>query len=124
MKGKVHLPGVYLKTKSPPINPSINHLKIPPKGKKKSFVPVLERCKCNVETEGLSRETYPSKGVSVEVIGEEVGDVLLQESDHGVLLPPYRTHPRADAFERVLTASVVQERRDWVSPIQEHKPFF
>lgn len=52
--------------------------------------------------------------MSVEAIGEEVGHVLLQESDHSVLLPPYRTHPRADAFGRVLTASAVQEPSDWL----------
>jgi hypothetical protein len=47
--------------------------------------------------------------VGVEAIGEEVGYVLLQEPDHGVLLPPYRSHPRPDAFEGVLTASVVEQ---------------
>jgi hypothetical protein len=71
-----------------------------------------------------SRETYPSKGVSVEAIGEEIGHILLQEPNHGVLLPPYRTQPRADAFERVLTASVVQEPSDWLVPTKSTSRFF
>jgi hypothetical protein len=62
--------------------------------------------------------------VGVEAIGEEVGDVFLQEPNHGVLLPPYGCHPRTDAFERVLAASVVQRNQRLVSAIQEQKPFF
>jgi hypothetical protein len=41
-----------------------------------------------------------------------------------VLLPPYRTQPRADAFERVLTASVVQEPSDWLVPTKSTSRFF
>jgi hypothetical protein len=62
--------------------------------------------------------------VGVEAIGEEVGDVLLEESNHGVLLAPYGDHPRPDAFERVLAASMVQETKRLVSAIQEQKPLF
>jgi hypothetical protein len=62
--------------------------------------------------------------VSVEAIGEEIGHILLQEPNHGVLLPPYRTQPRADAFERVLTASVVQEPSDWLVPSKNTSRYF
>lgn len=52
---------------------------------------------------------YPSEGMDVEAVGEEVGDVLLEEPDHGLLLPPCDDQPRPDAFEGVLAASIVQQ---------------
>jgi len=60
--------------------------------------------------------------VGVEAIGEEVGDVFLQEPNHGVLLPQYGRHPRTDAFERVLAASVVQETKDWLAQSKNRSP--
>jgi len=61
--------------------------------------------------------------VGVEAIGEEVGDVFLQEPNHGVLLPQYGRHPRTDAFERVLAASVVQETKDWLAQSKNRSRF-
>ena len=48
---------------------------------------------------------YPSEGVLLEAIGEEVGDVLPQELHHGLLLPPHQIQPCPGAFYRVLAAS-------------------
>jgi hypothetical protein len=52
----------------------------------------------------------------VEAIGEEVGYVLLHESNHRLLLPPYESQPRTNAFECVLAASIVQEPKRLVKP--------
>jgi hypothetical protein len=43
--------------------------------------------------------------VRLEAVGDEVGDVLPEELDHGLLLPPHQIQPGPGAFDRVLAAS-------------------
>jgi hypothetical protein len=41
----------------------------------------------------------------LEPVGEEVGDVLLDELDHRLLLPPQQIQPSPGAFDGVLAAA-------------------
>jgi hypothetical protein len=42
--------------------------------------------------------------VRFKAAGEEVGDVLLEELDHGLLLPPQQIQPSPGALDCVLAA--------------------
>jgi hypothetical protein len=45
---------------------------------------------------------HPSKGVRFKAIADEVGDVLLHELDHRLLLPPHQIQPGPGALDCVL----------------------
>jgi hypothetical protein len=47
---------------------------------------------------------YPSEGVRFKPVDEEVRDVLLEELDHRLLLPPQQIQPSPGAFDGVLAA--------------------
>jgi len=42
--------------------------------------------------------------VRFKAVGEEVGDVLLEKLDHGLLLPPQQIQPSSGALDCVLAA--------------------
>jgi hypothetical protein len=48
------------------------------------------------------RTVYPCEGVRFKAAGEEVSDVLLEELDHRLLLPPQQIQPGPGALDRVL----------------------
>ncbi|RWV98418.1 hypothetical protein GW17_00038740 [Ensete ventricosum] len=53
--------------------------------------------------------THPSEGVGITAGGEEVGNVILEEPQHGLLLLPDRLDPRLNALHRA-PAAHTQER--------------
>lgn len=54
--------------------------------------------------------SHPAEGTAITAAAEEVGDVLLEDVDHGLLPVAYGLQSLIDALDRVLAASIISRR--------------